>query len=93
MRRRLLLAVHRRVVSRGMSANPPEWTEESDIFTVDLSGGTLVLRARPGQEAVFSDFARDIIDRVGDFAAFPRLDSDGRYDSVQIMSDGPPTLR
>lgn len=76
-----------------MSATLPEWTEESDIFTVDLSGGTLVLRARPGQESVFSDFTRDLIDRVGDFAAFPRLDAKGRYDSVQIVSDEPPALR
>jgi hypothetical protein len=72
-----------------MSAILPQWTEQSAIFTIDLSGGTLVLRARPGHEASFNDFTRDIVNQVGDFVAFPRLDASGRYDSVQIISGCP----
>lgn len=72
-----------------MSAFLPEWTEESEVFSVDLSGGTYVLRAKPGQEAVFSAFTRDILNRAGDFVALPRLGEDGRYDSVQIIASEP----
>lgn len=57
----------------------------SDIYSIVVHDGTLELRPKPGREVEFSQFTRDILNRMDDCAAFPRIDVHGRYDSVQII--------
>ena len=68
-----------------MKTFPLEWTRESDAFTVEVAAGSITLSAKPGREAEFDIFTRAIVNR-DDFAAFPRHDANGRYDSVEILS-------
>ncbi|RZJ02092.1 MAG: hypothetical protein EON90_00400 [Brevundimonas sp.] len=72
-----------------MNIFPREWTEETEAFTVRRLAGSLVLEAKPGNEADFDAIARGILNRFDDYAAFPRRDEHGRYDSVQIISTAP----
>lgn len=58
---------------------------DSEIYSIVVADGTLQLRPKPGREIEFNAFTRDILDRMNDCAAFPRRDSHGRYDSVEII--------
>lgn len=58
---------------------------DSEIYSIVVSEGTLELRPKPGHEEAFSLFTSDILNRMDDCAAFPRTDSHGRYDSVEII--------
>lgn len=60
-------------------------TADSAIYSIVVANETLELRPQPGREAEFSEFTRDILNRMGDCAVFPRIDVHGRYDSVEII--------
>jgi len=75
---------------RWMKTFPPEWTTDSHAFTAEVSATSVSLCAKPGKEAEFDAFTRAILNSVGDFAAFPRRDTEGRYDSVEILPTMPP---
>lgn len=59
--------------------------QESENHTVEEVADGFLIHRREGREDQFDDLARQVINAVGPFAAFPRLDSDGRYDCVHII--------
>jgi hypothetical protein len=72
-----------------MKTFPAEWIRESEVFTVEVAANSVLLCAKPGREAEFDAFTRRINNSVGHFAAFPRRDARGRYDSVEILATMP----
>lgn len=72
-----------------MKTFPAEWMSESDVLTVEVAANSVLLCSKPGREAEFDAFTRRIINSVGHFAAFPRRDAQGRYDSVEILPTMP----
>lgn len=71
-----------------MKTFPPEWTTGSDAFTAEVTSASVRLHARAGREVEFDAYTRGVVNSVGEFAAFPRRDARGLYDSVEIL----PTL-
>ena len=60
--------------------------EETNTYSVEpCEEGFLIVR-KPGADAAFGEFARQVVNGAGDaFAAFPRGDGHGGYESVLII--------
>jgi hypothetical protein len=60
--------------------------QETDTYTVEAADSGFVIVRKPGVDGAFDEIARRVINDAGDtFAAFPRADGQGGYDSVLIL--------
>ena len=63
--------------------------EETAAYAVEPCQEGVLLVRKPGAGRAFDDIARRTVDHAGDgFAAFPRADGRGGYDSVLIVPFG-----
>lgn len=59
---------------------------ETEVYTVEAYETGFVIARRPSADSAFDAVARQVINQSGDtFAAFPRADGRGGYDSVLII--------
>lgn len=74
------------IYSHAMPMTLASLLEETEVYTVEAYETGFVLARRPGADGAFDAVARQVINHSSEsFAAFPRADGRGGYDSVLII--------
>ena len=64
-----------------------ELMQGSADHSVEVTDDGVVIHRKGGHVEAFDALARQVMETVGDFAAFPRKDEDGHYDCVFILTE------
>lgn len=64
-----------------------EVMQGSAVHSVEVTDDGFTIHRKDDHVEAFDVLARQVMQTVGDFAAFPRKDADGHYDCVHVLTE------